>query len=510
MLISGHVHRFILRGQAAKFFITLSLLFFASSVLAQSSHFDPPTLPPLSGNGVSYELEEHGTQLLLRLSKPGEYAKRVRGLPWISYVNEGYDTLLIVAKPGYKIVVDDAGKTFHAVSEPTNESSKQAGQTKLRYDLLAARIDLESGDIYDATQKLNQMTVEHPKEMQVLSLAASAEGAGGNWPRAEELMASARALAPRDSDLLEAQREMLRLNAPNVTLDQEFIHLGSDRESVQTLSGYVNATADTQVGTVLQNNQIDTRKIRLSNGSSGAFSNMRQRGEVYAQWNSESGQLVKGSIFANDVAPGVGGYYSFLDAFGQTAITAEWNKPYWEYAQTVVDEGTRDRLAILQTIKPDNRLTISGGPGFNRYNVEHMTDVASGASVQTNVTYRLIDGEPFLDIGYGLDAEYVTHSEKTIDSTGALTRVLPITSHEIHAVVLGTGYKFSDHTYGTVDGGYAYDRLSGHGPLASAKLTEELTKAFDLQLHAMYGYSSASSGTNNTVTRFGASLRYRF
>jgi hypothetical protein len=204
----------------------------------------------------------------------------------------------------------------------------------------------------------------------------------------------------------------------------------------------------------------------------------------------------------------VGAYFQFLNMLGETKLTLELRKSYWEFTQSVLDDATRDRAAITHVVKPATDLTIIATPNVNRYNVDGHSNVMSTAGFDFDIVYRLLDAQPYLAVGYGFDGEYNLSREKDFDATGAYTELFPLRTREIHFVSLAGGWEFSEDTYAEGLVGYGIDRFGGNGPSIEAKLTHEFTKSLDGQIRGYYGLDSANS--NNNLSRVGSYVRWRF
>ncbi|HEU5046405.1 MAG TPA: hypothetical protein VFT64_01025 [Rickettsiales bacterium] len=405
--------------------------------------------------------------------------------------------------------------TLRVVGDESNQDETANPNNTLRYKLLEARLNLETGRIYDATKQLNTWLEqpEYKDNSELLGFTANAENFGGNWPYATELLEKAHTLAPENQDVTDLLDDIRRTDAQNVHIGYDWIKYGHSLEDIITVGGFVNAPNHLQFGGEIKENYTMGRSLRLSNGNVGDANANRMQGEVYGEYSVQNGQRIKGAIFGNNDTAGVGGYYGFLNPLGRTTLSAEYHRPYWDIPEGVLDQTTRDRIEVDHVVKPNNKLTFEGDIAANRYNVEQETNVAESISGDFNVVYRLFDEvkyhKPFLDLGYNIDAEYMRSQKDSIDSDGELTHIFPLFSRQIHTPFAEVGYDFNPSTYGTATAGYEFDMLSNNsGPALSAKIDHELNNAFDVEAHASYGLDSANSAS--TITTLGGSLRYRF
>ncbi len=395
--------------------------------------------------------------------------------------------------------------------EPDNEQPSPNSNNK-QLSELNARLDLETGHIYDATKILDSLLAQDKNDPQLLQLAANAENYAGNWPYALELLKQAHALSPENQDITELQKEIRRQHAQGAQVDFDWIKFGDTKEYVSGLSALINATSHVQVGASVKDNYTLGRNIRLSDGRVGDFNGNREAGEAFAQYSAANGQLAKASVFGNNDTAGGGLYYNFLNPLGITQFTGEFQRPYWELPDAVLDDANRDRVAVLHTIKPSAHFTVEGGAGVNRYNLRKTSNVADSITGDFSMTYRIVDEvkyhKPFFDIGYSIDGEYVKSQKRSIDSLGGNTRLLDLFSREIHTPFGEVGYDFNPSTYAEAMAGYQYDRLGGRGPLFEGRLTHEFGEILDAQLRASHGIDSAHS--QNNLTTVGGYLRCRF
>jgi tetratricopeptide (TPR) repeat protein len=465
-------------------------------------------------NLAGHTLSAGGQEIVLRFkSEAARSGFNTKALPgWVSYASEGYDTLLLAARPGYRMQVEyDPGGTLRIapVLDLAAASSQEARQTYLRYELLAARIELETGKQYDAVQRLRVLEPSYPGDVQLMVYAANAENFSGNWHRAQALLTTARRAAPKNEDIEILYRDIRKLHAPHVTLDHEWVRRGDHREHITTLEGYVNATPSLQAGAMMQNDHVDAENVRRADGRIGNFKDHKQRGEFYLARNWEDGRRLKGSLFANNDTPGAGAYLSWINRLGETQGSIEYHRPYWEFVEGTLDDATRDRIALAHQFKFNPKFTLRLEGELNRYNVEDDEDVAFTGSVNLQAIYQLRPARPYLAVGYGLDAEYGIDKEFRIDANGLAYKPFPFVSREVHFVSLIASHAFTEATEGDLLLGYGYDRLGGHGPTVEARLTHELNEHLDLQLSAFYGLDTAST-RDDDITRLGIYVRWRF
>ena len=124
---------------------------------------------------------------------------------WVSYAAQGYDKLLVVAKPEWTLrAANAANGSLTVVPTQSNEKSTAAfdAQRYLRNQLTHARIDLETGKHNAAIDRLNELKETYSNDAQYLGYLANAENFAGRWPRSLKLLKDAEALAPENLSLI--------------------------------------------------------------------------------------------------------------------------------------------------------------------------------------------------------------------------------------------------------------------------------------------------------------------
>lgn len=396
--------------------------------------------------------------------------------------------------------------------EPDNNASTAQNNTAKQNALLNARLQLETGHIYDATKLLNVQLAQNPNDIQLLGYTANAENYGGNWPYASYLLNQAHALAPENQDISELLKDIRREHAQAVQADFDWIKYGHSLEDIGTLSGMVNLANHWGAGADIKDNYTMGRDLRLSNGYVGDKNGNKQQGDIYALYSWQNGQTLKASVFGNNETGGGGLYYNFLNPLGATQLIGEYQRPYWDTPAAVLDDAVRDHIGFLHTIKPSTRLSIEGGAGYNIYKVDGTDNALTSINADLYALYRIIDQvkyhSPYVSLGYNINAEFIKTAKFSFDSTGNYTRIFTLNSRDIQTPFVEIGEDLTPRTYAALDLGYQLDLLGGNGPLIEGRITHELNNMFDVQLHA--GYSLDTAQSQNNTTTVGGYLRCRF
>lgn len=423
----------------------------------------------------------------------------IKAYPWIAYVNASYDRTLLVVKDGLAVEAvteEDGTVVLVPVVAKSDDAQYVASQTRLRYALLKARTELEDGSPQKAIDMLQAIETEYKTDPQYLGFMANAENYAGRWPRALRLLREASALTPENEDIAILKRDIERNHAQHVKLDYAWRSLGKHDEYISTLTGFATVAEGWDVGIMAQNDMVRSGSLQRADGRIGAFNGTRQQGEVFIRHTAEDGMSFKASLFGNNDTLGGGLLASVVHALGQTTALLEWQRPFTDYVEAVLDNATRDKVGIEHVMRPTSALQVSLDAGLNRYDVEGHKDVMRTFSVGGRASYEILD-DAELAVVYGLDAEYELDYDDAF-LNGDAYRPFPLRTSEIHTLALAGHHDFArDDTllqsYVEWLLGYAVDRLGGHGPVAELRLTHELNEYLEAQARASYGIGLGQS-----------------
>lgn len=444
-------------------------------------------------------------------SKRDAFIKGVRQNPTIVSVGEGYDGVLLTTKSDMVFVFEshETGNVLTTVlGKPWHNKSTLDDDLTLRYQLLATRISLETGQFADAITRMEQLYPRYRRHPEYLGYAANVQNYVGSWSAADVLIKEARAAAHENEDYQNMQEDIDRNYAENITLDMMWIKRGDSREIVTTLSHDKRLTRNLTAGASLANRNLSGRNIVLPDGTTGNASDIRQTSEIYADYAFDSRRSVKVTLFGNNHTLGAGADYSFLNNLGKTTMSAAFHQPYLEFTEATLEDATRDQLAVSHTMRPSTQLVMTGSVALNRYNLEDHDNAASSISGHFDIMRTLINERPFLGIAYSVDAELIHDRETGMAADGTEFRLLPVRSQNLHMISLVSNYEFTEITYADLTVGYGVDLVGGNGASIAGALTHTIMSSMDLQLRANYGIDVGQ--TDNNVASVGSYLRYKF
>lgn len=430
--------------------------------------------------------------------------------PWLSYTNGSHAQFLIVAKPEYELEIrqTDTGYSLFAIAKPSEIQKQLNDELDVRYAMLEARVGLETGDHYQATQDLIVMAEEHPNDATLLGYTANALNFTGNPKKALRILEQANALMPENEDIQRLQRDIKLEYAQHVKVDYDWLKIGDSNEEIWSLSGVAYVDDELEVGGNIQTVDIEAENVRRIDGRTGDFETTKQRGEIYVAHQDDDGQRVQASIYANNEDIGLGISYQWLHLMGKSRLYGEYHRPNWEFVEGILDDATRDRIGFQHSYILNPLWNFQGDVAYNRYNLEDEEGVADSVSFLFSATRRLREAKPYLAANYTLDSEYRVGEKDYLGVAG--DRFFPLLdSREVHTLTLIAAEQFTENTDGLIQAGYSYDRLGGNGPLISGRMNHQMfDDALEAQIRASYG--ARTSDSEGDTARIGGHLKWRF
>jgi hypothetical protein len=448
-------------------------------------------------------------------------------------VSVGYDTLLLSLAPDVTLIRVETEGGLHLVLQrasagvaPGDEaqaanSAPLAGATPaedsggFRLRLLQAQLLAQTGQLAAARERFEVLRREMPESPEPLSGSAGLALQTGRWRQALAYYQDALLLDPEAPAIAAAIGAIERAAGRRLRADIEYreteggLGTGKATAIIGGISGQQPFGEGWRLGFAGDVAQIDAAQVQRSNGTVGPFSGERQRAELFLQHDSVGGRVVIGSLFASGDTLGAGLRAEFPDDYGVTGLRAEYRRPNWDFFQSMIDHGTRDRVAIGRRHRLTNDLTGRLEVGANRYGIEGDRDAAKTASVTGELRLGDLAGLRGLSTAYVFDGEYVLRRSEQTDPTGQRFAPLQILDREVHAIILSYAGAWGDNAVGLlttdVSGGYGVDRYGKAGPLFSGALGYARNR-FEVRLRGSYVENIGRA--RGTTTVFGLALTW--
>lgn len=451
---------------------------------------------------------------------------QARAAGWLEGVNVGYDALLLRLAPEVAARVEPgpAALTILLARAPASRatgdqpSPEEDAAGARRLALLDAQLLARTGRLTEARTRFESLRAASPRSPEPVAGLAGVEQQAGRWRRSQELYRDALALDPGDRSVAAALHAIDRGQASRARLDLDSRSVrggpftGRADLTIAQASGHVRLGEAWRAGAVVDAARIRTGPVQRASGAVESFSGWRERAELFAQHDGRDGLVTVGSLFAGSDTAGVGLQVRRPDDRGVTLLRGEYRRPNWDYVEGLIDDATRDRVAVGRVHRFGTSVLGRLEVGYNRYAIGGGDEVARTTSVSGELRLTTLAGIPGLAAAYGLEAEYVDRRGTLRAQTGGtFTPSWPL-NREVHLATLGYTRTRGDRWSGgalTFDGygGYGVDRYGRSGPLAAVAVGYAVG-AIEVQLRASYVRNIGRART--TATTIGGYLSILF
>jgi hypothetical protein len=468
-------------------------------------------------------------------------------------VSVGFDTMLLLLAPGVTVHRADVDGSLRlllqrsatsaetssessgvvppgsnqASSSETGVESRSAGpgsqlepgdQGERRLRLLDAQLLAQTGQVADARRRFEALIPEMPTSPEPLEGLAGVAQRTGRWRQALALYQDALRVDPGELSAAAAVAAIERAQASRVRTDLEYrqteggVGTGRAEAIINQVSGHQLFGDGWRVGFSLDLAQVHASQVQNPNGTISSFSGDRWRAELSLQHDGLDGNIFAGSLFLTNSTPGFGLRGELPDDYGTTLLRAEYRRPNWDFFQSLIDNGTRDRLAVGRRHQILPNLTGRLELGANQYGIPGDGNVARTITVTGELRLGNLAGVRGLSAAYVLDAEYVLELEKRVGPLDQTYAPLDILDREVHALTVGyAGARGTSAAEGIFtyefSGGYGIDRYGRSGPLFSGVLGYALG-SFEARLRASYVQNIGRSRGTSSI--YAASLTWLF
>ncbi|MCA3261459.1 MAG: hypothetical protein ING44_05935 [Telmatospirillum sp.] len=478
---------------------------------------------------VAMRLETKGREAVLRFARPVA-AFEAGGLQrdlarFVESVASGFDTLVFVGTqdtvPTLRREEDGVLLVLRLPERPMADETAPDGiaveRAERRLQRLRAVLEAQSGQTDIARGRLARLAQEDPSDAEALAQLASVERQIGRPLRAANLLARAAALDPRNPDIAAARADLARLDAASVRIEPEY-----RRTSSQEKRYLVGTTAEAPINlawratAAFDTAQLDSPGVRRTNGQSGSFKGGRQRGAFGLAWRGDEGTRVHSQLFANAERVGAGLSADLVGDLARYSLGVELARPYWDFSESLVAGGTRDRVFAEYGERTFLGLDLRMRAGLSRYGLPGLSDGARSAALDGELRLPLDGLVRGASLAYAFDGEYPWRIARASDPTsaGAEYRPVPVRYREVHALLAGYTLDFKrafDASWPIVadfSAGPAYDRY-GHrgGPLLGASAA--WLGDGSLQGGVRSGYGRGVGRDSSAATTIGGYLTWR-
>lgn len=445
----------------------------------------------------------------IRVNQPQQLPKQSAGA--IENVRSGYDKLSLTLAEGISAHVQP-------ISQGVVIGLEGRAQESLGTSLLKIRLMAQKGNETGALERLDVLGKQYPNNRDIAITRADILQQTGQWKSALSTYETLSGSEPNNEDLRAAQRAIQLDHSPFVDVNAEYRDTGDSRNEFFTRAlGEARVSDNINIGLAVERDdaEVDTF-FSPREHSIMRINDEFYRGEAYLTLEGPKGNTLKTSLFAGEQNIGGGVQYAIQDNKGLTLLGAEYNAPNWDFIETVVANGTRDRISLGRTQRVTPRFNLALQGGLNQYNLEGFDEAARSFSVEGSASYAIASEHHYADflgkdatlnLRYTLDAEY-PFDVKEATGIGGVFEPLPITSREVHSLVLAVGKRVAQPVLVEIYGGYAIDRLGDDGVKYGADIFADLTEK--VEFRTGYQHSVSTEISSEALDSVTAGLRAKF
>jgi tetratricopeptide (TPR) repeat protein len=453
-------------------------------------------------------IETRGREAILRFETPlaaFDGAPMVGQMPrFLANIAAGFDSVLIQATPETIVVARREGASILIVLR-LNETPGAAAEAdpivleraERRLERLRAATDEQAGRFGIARGRLAELVARDPRDSDAIAQWGSLERRIGRTRRAAALYDRALEIDPNAPELRTARAELARETAGFARLEPEFRRTNrGEKRYTAGLAAEMPANEAWRALARFDTVRLDNPSVRRVQGYNAPFKGARNRLDLGLAHLAEDGDRTEARLFANERNLGAGLSRSFVGDFHRASFGAEIGRPYWDQAEFLVQDGTRDRAFAQYELPAFFGLAWRARTGLNRYNLPGAADVARAASFDGDVRWALDAWARGFAVLYSVDGEYPWKIATRDDpsSPGEVFRPSGLRYREIHALQAQYAIDLArDLDWGMplafdASAGPGYDRYGRRGgPLLGAGLTWTGESSLLAGLRAGYG-----------------------
>jgi hypothetical protein len=475
-------------------------------------------------------IETREREVIVRFARPiapPDAGILPRELPrFIEGVNAGFDTLLLLATQGSTVVVRrEAEGIVVVVRLPEAAPDAEAEETdaivteraERRLERLRAALEAQTGRPDLARGRLAVLEAKDPADVETLAQLSGVEQQIGRLRRADALLDRAIAAEPSNPDLAQARAALSRESAAFVRVEPEYRRAssGEKRYTVGTQAEMPISLA-WRATAVFDQVYVDSPSVRRPAGQVDRFKGMRQRAALGLQHEDEDGTRTHVQLFGSAHNVGAGLTREFVFDRSRLSAGIEVARPYWDFTESLVSDGTRDRAFVQYTQPWLLGLYARARLAANRYGMPGLADGARSATFDGELRMPFDGFVRGAALAYVLDGEYPWQVASRADpaNAGAEFRPVPLRYREVHALLASYTLDWRRDFAGSLplvidlSAGPGYDRY-GHrgGPLLGFGVAWVDDGSFSGGLRAGYGRGVGRDA--NEYSTFGGYAQWR-
>lgn len=385
-------------------------------------------------------------------------------------------------------------------------------------ELAKARYWKEKRRFRIATYKADELINRYPESSQAFLNKASVEHDVGRWRNSIQYFEAAIDLDPENESYPRILKDIWRGHRAIQTIGSEYRVTTSlldnsieqiDRYGRILLSGYIYPY--TQLVLKGEIDKLFVRNFVNSKGKIFNFNGLRHREEINLIHQFTNGLTLAGSGYYSNGVVGAGIQAIPVDNYGFTDFLIEYHKPSWEFAQTEIQQGSRDRLRLGRHQRIGTRVDFDAGAAIQQYNLKGIPGCVSTYAFQALLIYRLpryygigawFGEDTDISLNYSLDSEFFMKIKTSIGPDGVPFQPIPFFNRADNRFFIAFRKSFYRKLEFTGYAGYLYNPVSGGKWPGICGILLNIGSGDYYQLHLQYIHDVSISIQNSKVDSF--------
>lgn len=393
-----------------------------------------------------------------------------------------------------------------------NRVTAQEADSQLRLDLTKTRYFLKTEQVDEAFALLAKLKKTHHNNPLLLGTEAEAHIYTGFWKDGLKLLQRAQKRDPQNHNISKRVEEVMIQHGDFLQFGRELIQAGdTSLEQINRIKGRKRLSPNMTLDLLAEHNRLRASSLTTPSGDALRFEGNQER--VHLTLNKENDSYTKSELIlhAAENVVGLGGRYHWRDRRGTTTVFADINHPNWDFLESIVFEGTKDRLGFSRSHRIMPLVNTKAQFAVQRYGLDGAQDLANSFAINATASYtmpthnvidKVLGKDSYASIRYDIDAEYAADVKTRTNSQGVDFQPISLSSREVHTFTLDItkelGKKFR------VDGfaGFSADRLGDEGPAFGVSMVYKPLPHIESRLEVSRNISTKKSpGSDNELDR---------
>lgn len=399
-----------------------------------------------------------------------------------------------------------------------NQIPSVAYKAELNIALAKSRYWKEKRRLRPATVAANGLIQEYPESALVYQNKANVEHDIGKWRSSIAFLKRAAALDPENENYPRALKDIWKEhraiqiigfeNRVTTNLTTQQIEQ-TDRYGRVLLSGYIYPYTKWVLRG--ETDELFVRGFVNTEGEVSNFNGLRHREEANLIHQFMNGTTLSLAGYYSNGVVGAGIEAVPVDYYGFTTFIAEYHKPSWEFPQTEIQQGSRDRLRLGRHQRIGTRVDADVSAAIQQYNLKGVSCAVSTYAFQALVSYRIpryyglgiwFGEDSDLAVNYSLDSEFFMKIRTFVGPDGLPFNPIPFFNRADNRFFISYRKRFNRYLEFSGYAGYLYNPVNGGKWPGICGALLNVGSGDYYQLHLQYIHDVSVSIQNSKVDSF--------